>query len=180
MTLLVPLERIERRIFLIRGQKVMLDSDLADLYEVETGALNRQVKRNLSRFPEDFMFQLSEEEAQNLKCQIGISSSAWGGRRSLPYVFTEHGIAMLSSVLQSERAVQVNILIVRAFIKLREVLASHKAMAQKLLELEDRLDTHDESIQEIFTALKQLMEPPPPKPRKPIGFKLKRSPGAGT
>jgi hypothetical protein len=117
----VPIEAIERRIFLIRGQKVILDADLADLYQVTTGNLNLAVKRNLDRFPEDFMFQLANEEYENLRLQNAISS--WGCRRYLPFAFTEHGVAMLSSVLNSRRAVQMNILIVRAFIKLREMLA---------------------------------------------------------
>src|SRR5712671_5834711 len=122
---LIPMERIERAILLIRGEKVMLDSDLAELYGVETGALNRAVKRNVNRFPLDFMFQLTPKEAENLKCQFGISSSSYGGRRrSFPYAFTEQGVAMLSSVLNSERAVAVNIGIMRAFVKLRQMLAS--------------------------------------------------------
>src|ERR1700730_9806367 len=122
----VPVELVERRIYLIRGQKVMLDADLAELYQVETKTLNRQVKRNADRFPEDFMFQLTAEEAESLRYQIGTSNEGRGGRRYLPYAFTEHGVAMLSSVLKSPRAVQMNILIIRAFVKLRELLANHK------------------------------------------------------
>ena len=124
---------IERRIYLIRKQKVMLDSDLAELYGVETFNLNKAVKRNIDRFPDDFMFQLSQEEAESLRFQIGMSKvSGRGGRRYLPYAFTEQGVAMLSSVLNSKRAVQVNIAIMRAFVKLRELLATHKDLAQKL------------------------------------------------
>ena len=118
---LIPIERIEKRILLLRGQKVMLDTDLAELYGVETGALKRAVKRNRERFPEDFMFELTFQEVGILRCQIGTSS--WGGQRFLPYAFTEQGVAMLSSVLKSKRAVQVNIEIMRAFVKLREILA---------------------------------------------------------
>ncbi|MGA2742003.1 MAG: ORF6N domain-containing protein [Bryobacteraceae bacterium] len=131
-----PVEPIERRIFLVRGLKIMLDSDLAELYQVETKALNRAVKRNLDRFPEDFMFQLVDEEAESLRCQIGASSSSYGGRRYLPYAFTEHGVAMLSSVLHSRRAAQMSILIVRAFVKLRELLATHKELAGKIERIE--------------------------------------------
>src|SRR6266849_2423076 len=132
----VAVEMLERRIYLVRGRKVMLDSVLAELYRVETKLLNRAVQRNLRRFPEDFMFQLTPEEGKSLRCQIGASKSGRGGRRYLPFVFTEHGVVMLSSVLSSERAVQMNVLIVRAFVKLREMLASHKDLAHKLLDLE--------------------------------------------
>ena len=126
MTQLVPVERVERLIHLARGEKVLLDADLATLYGVETKVLNRAVKRNRSRFPQDFMFQLTAEEAANLRCQIGTSSSGYGGRRYLPYVFTEQGVAMLSNVLRSERAVQVNVAIMRTFVNLRRVLFPEK------------------------------------------------------
>ena len=128
-TNLIPVEKIEKSIYLIRGEKVMVDRDLAFLYEVETGALNRAVKRNLQRFPPDFMVQLTTDESDFLRCQIGISKSGRGGRRFLPYVFTEQGVAMLSSVLNSERAVLVNIEIMRAFVKLRQILASNAALS---------------------------------------------------
>src|SRR5438105_4240243 len=128
----MPLERIEHAILLIRGQKVMIDRDLAALYGVETKNLNKAVRRNLDRFPSDFMFQLTAEETKNLKFQIGTSSSGYGGRRYLPYVFTEQGVAMLSSVLRSRQAVQVNVAIMRAFVRLRETLALHKDLARKL------------------------------------------------
>src|SRR5213078_1036328 len=132
----VPGELIERRIYLIRGQKVMLDTDLADLYQVPTFRLNEAVKRNRNRFPEDFMFQLTNHEAEVLTSQIAISKEGRGGRRTRPYVFTEQGVAMLSSVLNSDRAVQVNIAIMRAFVRLREILATHKDLARKLEEME--------------------------------------------
>jgi hypothetical protein len=131
-------EQVERRIYLIRGQKVMLDADLALLYEVSTGSLNQAVRRNGQRFPEDFMFQLTEPEADNLRSQIVISSSSpvHGGRRYLPYAFTEHGVAMLSAVLKSERAVQMSLVIIRAFVRLRQLIATHQALARKIEQLE--------------------------------------------
>jgi len=165
---LIPQERIENRIYLIRGQKVMIDRDLAELYGIETGALNRQVKRNINRFPSDFMFQLNRNELSNLKCQFGISR--WGGTRKLPLVFTEHGILMLSSVINSSRAIQVNIAIMRAFVKLRQVLTLRKDLAHKLDELERNVQKHDVQIKTVFQAIKQLMEPPKSKKMKKIGF----------
>ncbi|MDO8518038.1 MAG: ORF6N domain-containing protein [bacterium] len=164
---LVPVERIERYIFLIRGQKVMLDSDLAELYGVSTGALNQAVVRNLSRFPRDFMFQLNEKETVSLISQIVISKKGRGGRRHYPYVFTEQGIAMLSSVLRSERAVQVNIAIMRTFVHLRELLVSHKDLARKLEEMEKK---YDKRFQIVFEAIRKLMEAPVAEPSRPIGF----------
>ncbi len=164
----VPAERIEKAIFMIRDHKVMLSTHLADLYEVVPKALMQAVKRNIERFPEDFMFQLSSGEFQNLKSQIVTSS--WGGlRRAKPYAFTEQGVAMLSSVLRSKRAVQVNIDIMRAFVRLREILATHKELAGKLKELEERIEDHDEKIVAIFEAIRQLMALPQPA-RKRIGF----------
>jgi phage regulator Rha-like protein len=138
-SLSVPVEIIERRIYLIRGQKVMLDSDLAEIYQVPTKSLNLAVRRNTERFPGDFMFQLSKEEFENLRFQIATSSSGYGGRRYQPYAFTEHGVAMLSSVLKSKRAVQMNIVIIRAFVKLREMLGTHKDLAHKMEQVETRL-----------------------------------------
>jgi hypothetical protein len=132
----VAVEVIQRRIYLVRGQKVMIDADLAKLYQVETKFLNRAVQRNVGRFPDDFMFRLTPEEAESLRCQIGTSKVGRGGRRYIPLVFTEHGVVMLSSVLKSERAGQMNILVVRAFVNLREMLASHKDLAHKMIELE--------------------------------------------
>jgi hypothetical protein len=166
---LVPQEIIEQKIFLIRGLKVMLSNHLAKLYNVETRSLIQAVKRNRDRFPEDFMFQLSEKEFHNLKSQIVISS--WGGlRRSLPYAFTEQGVAMLSSVLRSGRAIQVNIAIMRAFVKLREILSAHKELAQKLVELEQKIERHDKEIKGIFEAIRLLMTPAPTRARRKIGF----------
>ena len=176
---IIPAEIIERKIFLIRGQKVMLSTHLAVLYDVEVRALIQAVKRNAIRFPSDFMFQLTRHEYSNLKSQIVISrdedlyNKNWGGvRRSTPYAFTEPGIAMLSSILRSERAVKVNILIMRTFIKLREILSTHKELAQKLKELELRIDQHDEEIKSIIDALNQLLSPPP-EPKRKMGFQVK-------
>src|SRR6266699_1874392 len=170
---IVPIERIARSILVIRGQKVMLDFDLAALYGVLSGHLNRAVKRNIGRFPIDFMFQLGVEEAHNLKCQIGISS--WGGRRSSPYAFTEQGVAMLSSVLKSERAVKVNIAIMRAFVKLREALETNREFARKFSELEKRIGKHDQEIAAIIEAIRQLITPPET-PRREIGFHVREKP----
>ena len=164
---LIPVERIENRIFLIRGQKVMLDAHLAELYNVPTRRLNEQVKRNIGRFPEDFMFQLTKNEFVNLKSQIAISS--WGGRRTMPFAFTEQGIAMLSGVLNSQIAIHVNIAIMRAFVKLRQILSTHKEFAEKLKELENKYEKHDVEIQAVFDALRQLMAPEE-KSIKKIGF----------
>ena len=149
----------------------MLDSDLADLYGVPTKRLNEQVRRNLSRFPEDFMFRLTEQESDALRSQFATSKSGRGGRRYQPYAFTEQGVAMLSSVLNSDRAVQVNIAIMRAFVKLREILATHKDLARKLEEIEKRLGEHDKKFQVVFEAIRQLMTPPPETAKKGrIGF----------
>ena len=167
---IVPIEVIERKIYLVRGQKVMLDSDLAELYSVETFNLNKAVKRNLDRFPPDFMFQLSQVEADSLRFQIGISKTQCrGGRRYLPYVFTEQGVAMLSSILKSKRAVQVNVVIMRTFVKLREMLSTHTKLARKLEELEEKVGQHDGAIRGLFDAIRRLMAEPEPVKRK-IGF----------
>jgi len=165
----IPIERIEGKIFLIRKQKVMLDSDIAELYGSETKVLNKAVSRNKDRFPEDFMFQLSNEEWDSLRFHSGTSKKGRGGRRYLPYAFTEQGIAMLSTVLNSKRAIQVNIQIMRAFVKLREILSTHKELAQKLRDLELKIDSHDQKIQTIFEVINQLLTPPE-KPKKKIGF----------
>jgi hypothetical protein len=162
-------ELIERRIFFIRGQKVMLDSDLAELYGVPTSRLNEAVKRNRTRFPPDFMFQLSEQELDSLISQIAISNAGRGGRRTLPYAFTEHGVAMLSSVLRSERAIQMNILIVRAFIRIREMLISQADLTMRVERLEANQDQHASVIQILadeIDAMKRLPEPN----RRRIGF----------
>ena len=163
---LIPVDRIEKIILLVRGQKVILDADLAGLYGVETRVLVQAVKRNLERFPEDFMFQLSREEFAVLRSQ-SVTSSDWGGRRYPPYAFTEQGVAMLSSVLRSRRAVQVNIEIMRAFIRLRQMLASHAELARKLDALEKK---YDAQFKDVFEAIRQLMAPPEPK-RRAIGFR---------
>jgi hypothetical protein len=169
-TTLIPIERIEQQIFLIRGQKVMLDRHLAELYGVPTMRLNEQVKRNIRRFPIDFMFQLTRGEDEALISQFAISKGR-GGHRKLPFVFTEQGVAMLSSVLHSDRAIDVNIVIMRAFVKLRDILATHKELVHKLEELERKYETHDKQIKSIFDAIRQLMLPPE-KPKRQIGFKV--------
>ena len=163
----VPVGLIERRIYLARGQKVMIDRDLAGLYQVETKILNRAVKRNGTRFPDDFMFQLTAGEMEDLRCQIGTSS--WGGRRYLPYVFTEHGAVMLASVLNSKRAVDMSILVVRAFIMLREVMVTHKELARKVENLERNQTEHGQSIAAIYGMVKKLIAPRT-KRGHPIGF----------
>jgi len=164
-TALVPMERIVGSILLVRGQKVLLDADLAQLYGVRTTILLRAVRRNPERFPEDFMFELDEDEFANLRIQIG-SSRSWGGRRYRPYVFTEQGVAMLSSVLNSPRAVQVNIEIMRAFVRLRGLLASHEELAARLDELEAR---YDDQFRAVFEAIRELMSPVPSSNRR-LGF----------
>ncbi len=210
----LSLEVIATKILFIRGQRVMLDRDLARLYGVSIKALNQAVKRNIQRFPNDFMYQLTLQEVTNLRSQIVTSNikpftaqevsnsrsqfvtlnselltpekvanlmfqsgtSSRGGRRYLPYAFTEQGVAMLSSVLNSERAIRVNIMIMRAFVKLKELLLTHKDLAEKIAALEKKYDTHDDKIQLIFEAIKKLLEPipespAPPEPKKPpIGF----------
>jgi hypothetical protein len=165
MKSLVPLEVIEQKILLIKGQKVMLDSDLAALYGVTTKRLNEQVRRNLKRFPADFMYQLSREEFESLKSHFATSSS-WGGRRTRPFVFTEQGISMLSSILNSDRAIEVNIQIMRTFVKLREIMLSHKDLTKKLNELEKK---YDGQFQIVFEAIRQLIEQPE-KPKRKIGY----------
>ncbi|MDD5173304.1 MAG: ORF6N domain-containing protein [Candidatus Omnitrophica bacterium] len=167
---LITQEVIEAGIFIVRGHKVMLSTHLADLYDVEAKVLIQAVKRNMDRFPKDFIFQLTEDEYKILKSQFVTSS--WGGiRRANPYAFTEQGVAMLSSVLNSKRAVQVNIAIMRAFVRLRDVLSNRKELTYKLKELESKIEKHDADIQTIFEAIRQLMAPPPEKPRRMIGFK---------
>jgi len=173
---LIPREIIENKIYLIRGHKVMLSMDLARLYGVPTMRLNEQVKRNMKRFPGDFMFQLSDKEHEILKSQIAISR--WGGaRRANPYAFTEQGVAMLSGVLNSDRAIEVNVAIMRAFVRLREILLTHKDLSAKIAVLELKYKNHDMRFSEydkhivaIFEAIKKLMAPPE-KPRRIIGFK---------
>ena len=165
-SLVVP---VESRIFVIRSQKVILDSDLAELYGVPVKRLNEQIKRNQDRFPQDFMFQLTAEEQQSLRSQNATSKR--GGRRYLPYAFTEHGAIMAATVLNSDRAVEMSVFVVRAFVRLREMLSTNQQLAGKIDELERRLDTHDTSIQELIEAIRELMEPPEASGR-PIGFQL--------
>jgi ORF6N domain len=164
-------EIIISKIYLIREHKVMLDGDLAELYQVETRRLNEQVKRNIDRFPEDFMFQLTEKERENLKSQNAISS--WGGRRKKPYAFTEHGVLMLSSVLNSDRAIQVNIQIMRIYSKLRSMIMDHKDILLKLERLEGKVIKHDENFKVVFDYLRELLNPKTEPVRK-IGFKHKK------
>jgi hypothetical protein len=160
---------VESKIIVLRGQKVILDSDLAELYGVPVKQLNQQVKRNARRFPDDFFFQLSEKEFANLRSQIVTSSSGYGGRRYLPHAFTEHGAIMAATVLNSERAIEMSIFVVRAFARMREALATNRKIVSKLGDLERRLETHDVEIQELIEAIRELMTPPDPK-RRPIGF----------
>jgi len=167
----IPIERIAQRIRHRRGEKVLFDSDLAQLYGVTTGNLNKAVNRNRHRFPSDFMFQLTAEEAKRLIFQFGISKSR-GGRRHMPYAFTEQGVAMLSSVLNSERAVKVNIAIMRAFVRLRQTLETNRELARNFSGLERRVGKHDEEIAAIIEAIRQLMAPAE-KPRREIGFHVR-------
>jgi hypothetical protein len=176
--LLANVTQLDKLIRELRGQKVMLDFDLARIYGVETKALNRAVKRNRERFPSDFLFQLSEKEWENLRCQIGTSSSGHGGRRLRPYAFTEHGAIMAANVLNSSRAVQMSVFVVRAFLKMRGLLGDKRDLAQKLAslekELKKRLDVHEAVIVTILQRVMDVIDPPPesPTPPKPrIGFK---------
>ena len=176
--LLIPTEIIQRKIYLIRGHKVLFDKDLAELYQAPTKSLNLAVKRNLSRFPNDFMFKLKQNEIKDLRFQFETSS--WGGRRYSPYVFTQEGVAMLSSILNSERAIQVNIQIMRVFIKLRELMLSHKDLARKIEDLERRFQSkfydQDKKIVLVFDAIKQLLTDKEEisKKKTPIGFQIPR------
>jgi hypothetical protein len=167
---------VEKRIFVVRGRQVMLDEDLAELYGVPTKRLVEQVKRNLERFPDDFMFQLSKDETSALRSQIATSKVGRGGRRYSPYVFTEQGVAMLSSVLRSKQAIAVNIEIMRTFVELRRITLSYRALQERLDELEreltGRLDQHDEQFRQIFKVLHQLLEPPQ-RERRPVGFRVR-------
>lgn len=172
---IVPLEIIERRIYLVRGQKVMLDSDLAELYGVPTKSLNLAVHRNINRFPADFMFRLSVKETESLRFQFETSKTIGrGGRRYLPYAFTEQGVAMLSSVLKSERAVLVNIAIMRVFVRLRRMLSDHAELLRRLDILEGQQQKQSGEIKAIFEAIRKLLEPtpiPPEEEKPPIGFR---------
>jgi hypothetical protein len=166
----LPVERIQRLILIARGEKVILDKDLAELYGVKTSRLNEQVKRNIKRFPDDFMFQLTEQEFDHLKSHFATSSAGWGGTRKPPFVFTEHGAIMAASVLNTPLAVEMSIFVVRAFVQLRSLLATHKQLAAKLTELERKLSTRDTQIMALIDAIKQLMTPPPTRDKRRIGF----------
>ncbi len=165
-----PVPLIESRIYLIRGHKVLLDSDLAALYAVETRALNQAVRRNADRFPEDFLFRLTKEEEESLRSQTGTSNQGRGGRRYLPYAFTEQGVAMLSSVLTSKRAIEVNIAIMRTFVRLRRLLATHEELARRLDDLEWRQSEQGQQIQAVFETIQQLIEAPDEDRKKRFGF----------
>lgn len=162
---------VESRILLLRHQRIILDADIAELYGVPVKVLNQQIKRNQKRFPADFVFQLSSKEYEALRSQFVTSKERRGGRRYLPYAFTEHGAIMAATVLNSERAVEMSVFVVRAFVRLREMLANNRKLAGKIDELENRLDTHDSTIQDLIEAIKELMTPEDP-PRKRIGFQL--------
>jgi|ERR1700676_4583665 ORF6N domain len=166
-----PAFAVESRIVFLRHQRVILDADIAGLYGVPVKRLNEQVKRNQERFPSDFMFQLTGKEHDALRSQIATSKKSRGGRRYTPYAFTEHGAIMAATVLNSERAVQMSVFVVRAFVRLREMLATNRRLAGKIGELENRLDTHDSAIQDLIEAIKELMTPEGP-PRVRIGFQL--------
>lgn len=168
VTTVLSHEIIERKIYLVRGKKVMFDRDLATLYGVTTSYLNRQVKRHLSRFPDDFMLQLTDKEFKNLICQFGTSS--WGGTRKKPRAFTDYGILMLSSVLNSERAIQVNIQIMRTFARMKELISHHKNLQKKIDEMEKK---YDSQFKAVFDAIREILEPPKTKLKKPIGFHVK-------
>jgi len=175
MTVQRKIANVESAIHLIRRQRVMLDSDLAAIYGVTTKRLNEQLRRNRSRFPSDFGFQLSAEEFTDLRSQFA-TSTFHGGRRYQPWVFTEHGALMLASVLNSEIAVQASVRVVRAFVRLREMVAANAQLAAKLKELERRFDSHDQAIANLFAALKQLLEPSKPPKRREIGFHVRENP----
>ena len=162
-------KRVDSRILFLRGHKAILDSDLAELYGVTAKRLNEQIKRNAARFPSDFLFQLTRAERDSLRSQIATSNNGRGGRRYLPYAFTEHGAIMAATVLNSKRAIQMSIFVVRAFVRMREALAANQQIVAKLLELERRLENHGGTIQELVAAIRELMLPPPPNRRR-IGF----------
>ncbi len=180
LTLSIPsvsVQLIEHRIYLIRGQKVMIDTDLAELYGEPTKRINQQVQRNIERFPEDFMFQLSKSESESLRLQFATSKPGRGGRRSLPYAFTEQGVAMLSSVLSSKRAIEVNIAIMRAFVKLRQILETNGELNRKFAAVVRKLSIHDKYFKVVFEELKKLTQAPV-KERKQIGFKSSNEPSS--
>lgn len=169
MNTMIPTTIITPKIILLRDKKVILDKDLSKLYEIDTSQLSRQVRRNIKRFPLDFMFQLTKEEFQNLMCQNGISS--WGGTRKLPYAFTEHGVAMLSGVLNSNRAIQVNIQIIRTFIQLKQIIIGNAALKQKIENMERK---YDKQFLIVFDTIKKLLEPPRAKVKRIEGFSSRK------
>lgn len=171
----IPGSSITARIYWIRGKRVMFDVDLAELYAVQTKSLNLAVRRNIERFPDDFMFQLSQKEMDALRFQNETSKKGRGGRRYLPYVFTQEGVAMLSGVLNSSRAIRANILIMRAFTKLREMAATNELIRQKVDELEQKYDKHDKQLRDVFEVLRKLLEPATVPNKKSIGFHVKYS-----
>jgi hypothetical protein len=166
----IPLERIASFILVVRGHKVLLDADLATLYGVTTKRLNEQVRRNRERFPEDFVFQLAQDEYEALRSHFATSNAGRGGRRYLPYVFTEHGAIMAAAVLNTPRAVEMSLYVVRTFVRLREMLSSNKELARKLNELERKLGAHDQAITGILNAIRELMTPPEPPKKRRMGF----------
>jgi hypothetical protein len=166
-----PVSVVESRILFFRRQRIILDTDLANLYRVPVKRLNEQVRRNRARFPSDFMFQLTRKECEFLRSQIATSKRGSGGRRYLPYAFTEHGAIMAATVLSSERAIQMSVRVVRAFVRLRELLATNRRLAAKVHELENHLDTHDSVILDLIKAIRELTTPKAPRPRR-IGFEL--------
>jgi ORF6N domain len=176
-----PLQRIERGIHLVRGQRVMLDSDLAAIYQVTTKGLNQQLRRNRARFPDDFAFQLTSKEFSALKSQMAtsnlrsqfVTSSLHGGRRYLPWVFTEHGALMLASVLNSDIAIEASVRVVRAFVRLREMVSANAQLAHRLKELEGRMDKNDETVAQLFAAIRRLLTPPAPSKQREIGFHVR-------
>jgi hypothetical protein len=174
MSLSPDLAKLESAIYLVRGQRVMIDADLAEVYQVSTKRLNEQRRRNQSRFPEDFAFQLNKAEYDGLKSQIATSSSH-GGRRHLPWVFTEHGAIMLATVLNSEVAVAASVRVVRAFVRLREMISAHEELSRRLREIEEKTESHDEAIIRLFATLQQLLDPPPTKTKPEIGFHVRES-----
>jgi len=169
--LVITDERIINQIYLIREEKVMLDSDLAELFGVETKQLKRQANRNIQRFPKNFMFELTEDEAESLRCQIGTSKIGRGGARYLPYVFTEHGVLMLANVLKSERAIHMSVRIIEVFVKMRELALTHKEILVKLQQIENKVTKHDEELEMLFKAVKNLLTEPKKK-RVKIGYKV--------
>jgi hypothetical protein len=176
-----PLQQIERGIHLVRGQRVMLDSDLATIYQVTTKSLNQQLRRNRARFPEDFAFQLTSKEFAALRSQVAtsnlrsqiVTSSLHGGRRYLPWVFSEHGALMLASILNSDVAVAASVRVVRAFVRLREMISAHAELAHRLKELEGRMDKNDETVAQLFTVIRRLLASPVPKQQREIGFHVR-------